>query len=140
MDPEIAAIAAPPTFAVRLSSTPRGARRARRLAAHQLDCWGIAHETRTARTVAAVTAELAANAVRHGAVPGRDFELRLILRPGAVRIEVSDTRTDRLPSIRRPGGESECGRGLLLVDALADDWGCRPRDAYVKTVWAVVRR
>lgn len=40
-----------------------------------------------------VVAELAANAVLHGRVPGRDFRLRLTLRTdGALRIEVTDAR------------------------------------------------
>ncbi|MEV5727622.1 ATP-binding protein [Streptomyces pharetrae] len=77
-------------------------------------------------TVPAVVAELAANAVTHGRVPGRDFELRLSLGPGTVRIEVSDTHSASRPpepgDVRPPRPLAETGRGLLLVDALADRW------------------
>lgn len=95
------------------------------------------------RTVALVTAELATNAITHGSLPGRDFRLTLLLLPGsAVRIEVTDTRPERRPP--HPAAEpvpadAESGRGLLLVAAYAERWGCEARDAYTKTVWAEVR-
>ncbi|MEU7660261.1 ATP-binding protein [Streptomyces lincolnensis] len=113
-------------FTQRLSSTPRGARLARHLALAQLDAWGVPHGSEPADAVAVIVAELAANAVTHGRVPGRDFELRLALVTGSVRVEVTDTRTQPRPPARgavRAGGPlEEEGRGLLLVDALADRW------------------
>ncbi|MGW7594842.1 ATP-binding protein, partial [Streptomyces rubiginosohelvolus] len=57
-------------FTQRFSSTPRGARLARRLALHQLDAWGVPHGTTASDTAAVLVAELAANAVTHGRVPG----------------------------------------------------------------------
>ncbi|MBK3577610.1 ATP-binding protein [Streptomyces sp. MBT65] len=114
------------TFVQRLSPTPRGARLARHLALHQLHDWGIPHGSDTSDTAAAIVAELAANAVTHGRVPGRDFELRLSLVTGSVRIEVTDTRTGPCPpapgAVRQPDPLDETGRGLVLVDALADRW------------------
>lgn len=57
----------------------------------------------------------------------------------AVRIEVSDARGERLPEGRDTGSVEDGGRGLLLVDALATEWGTAPRPgAPGKTVWAVV--
>ncbi|OSZ58522.1 hypothetical protein OQI_21225 [Streptomyces pharetrae CZA14] len=113
-------------FTQRLSATPRGARLARRLAVGQLADWGVPYGTDTSDTVAALVAELAANAVTHGRVPGRDFELRLSLAPGCVRIEVTDTRTGPRPpgpgDVRLPQTLAETGRGLVLVEALADRW------------------
>ncbi|MET9967460.1 ATP-binding protein [Streptomyces sp. NPDC006356] len=86
----------------------------------------------TSETVAAIVAELAANAVTHGRVPGRDFELRLSLPTGSVRIEVSDTRTGPRPpkpgDVRPPHPLDERGRGLVLVEALADRWEVLDRD------------
>ena len=71
---------APPyALTVRLSATPRGARLARRLAAERLDAWGWPYDSDTSHEVALVVAELAANAVRHGSLPGRDFRFRLAL-------------------------------------------------------------
>lgn len=89
---------------------------------------------------ALVVAELAANAVTHGSIPGRCFRVGLGVRPtGCLRIEVTDTRGERLPALLAGGGES--GRGLVLVNALAADWGVRPYLPSGKTVWAdVIRR
>ncbi|MEV0784622.1 ATP-binding protein [Streptomyces sp. NPDC050423] len=135
-------LAAAPEFSLRLSSTPRGARLARNLAVQQLTEWcGSPYDSDTARTVALVTAELAANAVTHGRLPGRDFRLTLLLLAHALRIEVTDTRPERLPptSVVAPASaDAVSGRGLLLVEAYADRWGCVVRDAYTKTVWAEV--
>lgn len=80
-------------------------------------------------------AELASNAVTHGRVPGRDFELRLVLSADHLRIEVSDARAEREPEpVREP---DEGGYGLLLVAALATAWGVKDR-CVGKTVWATV--
>ncbi|CAL9552426.1 hypothetical protein SUDANB58_04475 [Streptomyces sp. enrichment culture] len=137
---------APPpdrAFEMRFTSTPRGARLARRLTAVRLHAWGIPYGTGPHDAIVLITAELAANAVRHGHVPGRDFRLRLHAAPdgGTVRVEVTDTRAERRP--RRPAvpedaaGAEETGRGLLLVSRLAARWDWHPRpDGPGKTVWA----
>lgn len=130
-------------LSLRLSSTRRGARLARTLAVQQLTDWcGIPHDSDSARTIALVTAELASNAITHGHLPGRDFRLTLLLLPESLRIEVTDTRPERLPpanSPELPDAEAESGRGLILVEAYAVRWGCTVRDAYTKSVWAEVR-
>jgi anti-sigma regulatory factor (Ser/Thr protein kinase) len=122
-------------FTQRLSSTRKGARLARLLAAQQLDEWGCTYGSTPSDSAAAIVAELAANAVLHGRVPGRDFELRLSLIGTLLRIEVSDARTERLPQLSA-GPSPESGRGLLLVSALAAEWGTAPRLGVGKTVWA----
>ncbi|WP_406304441.1 ATP-binding protein [Streptomyces sp. NBC_00885] len=122
-------------FTQRFSATRRGARVARRLAVHQLDGWGIPYGSDLSDSAALIVAELTANAVTHARVQGRDFELRLTLRPLTLRIEVSDARADRQPSPRPPTPDAETGRGLLLVDALATAWGTADR-VVGKTVWA----
>ncbi|WP_446034320.1 ATP-binding protein [Streptomyces olivaceus] len=140
MNAETAAPARP--FTVLLSSTRRGARLARSLAVSQLIDWGVPHAATVVADTGAVTAELAANAVAHGRAPGRDFRLTLALVPaaGRLRIAVSDTRPDLLPprpgTLDVPSSEAEGGRGLLLVEALAADWGWTADDPVVKTVWA----
>ncbi|MEU1514710.1 ATP-binding protein [Streptomyces sp. NPDC005811] len=121
---------------LRLSSTPRGARLARRLAQRQLVEWGHPYDGEANRTAQQIVAELAANAVTHGRVPGRDFELRLLLlAEGTLRIEVSDTRGDRGLRIVRGEADAEGGRGLIVVTVLAAAWGVTER-AVGKTVWA----
>ncbi|EPD67374.1 ATP-binding protein [Streptomyces sp. HGB0020] len=127
---------------MRFTSTPRGARLARRLVSHRLNDWGHPYTAPVNEALTLITAELTANAVRHGHVPGRDFHLQLTLAEGVFRIEVTDTRAERRPPSTPPTPDSvsESGRGLLLVDALADDWGVTPRPAAPgKTVWAELR-
>ncbi|MEV5970066.1 ATP-binding protein [Streptomyces sp. NPDC051921] len=125
-------------FTQRFSSTPRGARLARRLALHQLDRWGVPHGGAVSDAAAQIVAELAANAATHGRVPGRDFELTLSYRPERnLRIDVSDTRTERRPGLVRPAAPlADTGRGLLLVDALAARWEILDRLPVGKTVRA----
>ncbi|MEW2522689.1 ATP-binding protein [Actinacidiphila alni] len=126
-------------FTQRFSATRRGARLARHLAANELHGWGISHGTDLADTALLLIAELAANAVTHGHVPGRDFELRLQLTASLLRIEVSDARAERRPPATLPAAPSplaDSGRGLLLVDALATTWTVLPRDPIGKTIRA----
>ncbi|CAL9292493.1 hypothetical protein SUDANB148_02046 [Streptomyces sp. SudanB148_2056] len=132
---------------MRFTSTPRGARLARHLTAVRLDAWGLPYGTDDHDAIVLIVAELTANAVLHGNVPGRDFHLRLALlatgpRSATVRVEVTDSRGERVPP--RPGvsrpevpAVDETGRGLLLVAALAARWDWRPRPGGPgKTVWA----
>nr|WP_189597756.1 ATP-binding protein [Streptomyces pilosus] len=120
-------------FSTLLSSTPRGARLARLLAVNALRNWGLPDET-----ASHVVAELAANAATHGRVPGRSFRLTLYVVGATLRIEVTDTRGDRPPVLREPGTGAESGRGLFLVEALADRWGVSGGRFPRKTVWAEV--
>ncbi|MGW1283581.1 ATP-binding protein [Streptomyces sp. NPDC002586] len=121
----------------RLSSTARGARLARRLTGTQLATWGYPHDSDISHTAQLLVAELAANAVTHGRVPGRDFELKLTLLPekDTLRIEVSDTREDRELRFLDGGLEDENGRGLVVVFVLSARWGVAERTVG-KTVWA----
>lgn len=135
-------------FTIQLSSTRRGARLARRLATHQLDEWGIPHDTDLSDRAALVVAELSANAVTHGRIPGRDFRLTLTLSLAldgtpstyTLRIEVTDTRLDRLPpppqDLTPVTPDAPAGRGLLIVDTLTTRWGAQANDQLTKTVWA----
>ncbi|MEU9896993.1 ATP-binding protein [Streptomyces phaeochromogenes] len=131
------------TFTQLFSCTPRGARLARRLVANRMDVWGFAYDSEASESVTLVVAELAANAVRHGRVRGRDFRVRLVRRDAEdaadfVRVEVADGRTERRPVLQEPSDEG--GRGLLIVAALAEKWGtdlCL--GGTYKVVWAEVR-
>lgn len=93
---------------------------------NQLHAWGVPHGTDVSDAVAVIVAELAANAVTHGRVPGRDFELRLSLGAECVRVEVTDTRGDPRPpgpaDVRPAPPLADSGRGLVLVSALAARW------------------
>lgn len=123
------------TFTQRFSSTRRGARLARQLALVELHDWGIPESTALSADAGLLVAELAANAVLHGRVPGRDFELRMTLLEGVLRLEVSDARRDRRPAVQPHAYQAESGYGLRIVDAVATDWGVADR-LIGKTVWA----
>lgn len=127
------------TFAQLLSSTRRGARLARLLAAERLRAWPV--PPGVTERAEQIVAELAANAALHGHVNGRDFRLALTLdtTAGLLRVAVTDARGEHLPSPPAECGtplEAESGRGLLLVTALADRWGVEPHPPGGKTVWA----
>ncbi|THA24765.1 ATP-binding protein [Streptomyces sp. RKND-216] len=126
-------------FSMRFTSSRRGAQLARKVAVRRLEQWGHPPTSDTSCSVALVVGELAANAVCHGLVPGREFALDLTYTSssGLVRIEVSDAHPTRPPGHPAPAGhEAESGRGLLIVDVLATRWGTNPRTPVGKTVWA----
>ncbi|MFF5706224.1 ATP-binding protein [Streptomyces sp. NPDC012794] len=122
-------------FTQRFSCTPRGARLARQLALVSLHDWGVPEGTALSADAGLLVAELASNAVTHGRVIGRDFELRMTLLEGVLRLEVSDPRRERRPAVRPQAGQAESGYGLRIVEALATDWGVMDR-IIGKTVWA----
>ncbi len=57
---------------------------------------------------------------------------------GTVRVEVTDISA-RPPRQRHADGEETGGRGLELVDGLADRWGWRP-EGTGKSIWCEVDR
>lgn len=128
------------TFTQLLSSTRRGARLARLLAVAELRTWGAPQDLTERAEL--VVAELAANAVLHGLVPGRSFRLTLTYDPatGRLRVEVTDARGEAHPQPPAADAGPEAlhtgGRGLLLVAALTDHWDCVPHPPGGKTVRA----
>ncbi|MFB7672847.1 ATP-binding protein [Kitasatospora purpeofusca] len=84
--------------------------------------------------------ELVTNAVRHSdAPPDRLVEVRFAVVADRLRIEVHDAGAGR-PVLRpSPDPDDEHGRGLRLVDELAERWGCCPRAGGIgKFVWVVI--
>lgn len=124
-------------FFQQFSSTRRGARLARLLAAGCLDEWGHPYDGEVSRAVTLLIAELAANAVLHCPAPGRDFHLLLLADSRWIRVEISDVCVERRPRLEPPAvPEAESGRGLVLIDAFAARWGSVRRAPVGKTVWA----
>jgi anti-sigma regulatory factor (Ser/Thr protein kinase) len=86
-----------------------------------------------------VLSELVSNAIRYGKTePEQLIFVRFEQQPGLLRIEVHDANSGSEPAPVRPGDEDECGRGLLLVEQLAQQWGSGPRGGIGKMVWATV--
>lgn len=123
-------------FSALLSSTPRGARLARLLAAEWLRMWDLPRGV--AEAAEHVLAELVANATTHGRLPGRSARVVLRADTDVLRIAVTDTRGDTLPELaHQPSCPlADSGRGLLIVEALADRWGVERGPVPQKTVWA----
>lgn len=68
--------------------------------------------------------ELVTNSVRHsGSSPDQGIDLVVRLGGSHIRAEVSDQGSGFAPSKPTEKTLSENGRGLLLVDRLADRWG-----------------
>ncbi|WP_455356998.1 ATP-binding protein [Streptomyces sp. SYSU K217416] len=100
---------------------------ARKLVAGQLIDWGLSSLIDTAQLL---ISEAVTNAVRHARGP-----IWLILRryATALRCEVEDA-SGQMPQRSFVGGEAEGGRGLALLDALADSWGSHQTPGG-KSVW-----
>lgn len=86
-----------------------------------------------------MVSELASNAVRHTASgdAGGWFDLTIAASGYTVRIAIADRGGSSEPRMPAGGGESGVltgGRGLRIVDALADDWG-HGGDELGRVVW-----
>src|ERR1700760_300303 len=76
-----------------------------------------------------LASELCTNAIVHSrsGEAGGQFSVDVDWAPALVRVVVGDQGSAKAPAIAAPAGGAarwrESGRGLLLVDNLADDWG-----------------
>jgi anti-sigma regulatory factor (Ser/Thr protein kinase) len=79
-----------------------------------------------------IVCELVANAVEHAT-----SEVRVqVSRAGdTLRVEVHDDGTGD-PEVQSPQPLSESGRGLMIVESIAAQWGVIPSTGGGKTVWA----
>ncbi|WP_405906594.1 ATP-binding protein [Streptomyces sp. NBC_00828] len=119
-----------------LPRIPRSAGRARALLREQFAAWKVDGEVTD--TAELLLSELVTNSIQHGYVPpGREIGLRLVRYEGRLRVEVADANTAwPVASTAAEGDERGRGRGLGLVAALADRWGCCPRRHGIgKAVW-----
>jgi anti-sigma regulatory factor (Ser/Thr protein kinase) len=129
-----------------LSADPASVGLARRYFTSVTAAAGVPDGVRQAGALA--VSELVTNAVLHGREP---ITLRVTPMPRTVRVAVTDgsdhppeprarTRRNPLRVDRRSGDH---GRGLTIVESVADRWGCSPAvQSSGKTVWcdlAVVR-
>ncbi|HEV2999919.1 MAG TPA: ATP-binding protein [Solirubrobacteraceae bacterium] len=92
-------------------------------------------DRRTSGDLMLVVSELVTNAVRHAR--GERFEVRLDIRPDALRLEVHDEGGGFDPRIA-PSADGTGGYGLYIVDRLADRWGVESAGGSV--IWLEVDR
>jgi anti-sigma regulatory factor (Ser/Thr protein kinase) len=93
--------------------------------------WDLAEPVIEAAQLA--TSELVSNSVEH-ALSG--VQVTLVLADDQLRIAVRDHSTAR-PVRRTPSTAGARGRGIALVDAVAQEWGVLPHPDG-KTVWLVL--
>jgi len=117
-----------------LDGIPDAPRRARELIRQVL---GSHHPA--ADDSALIASELVANAVVHSrsGEPGGTLFLSIETASGHsdVRIQVRDAGSLDTPAVATNDRDSEHGRGLAIVSALAPEWGSQPT-AVGRTTWA----
>ncbi|WP_436987797.1 ATP-binding protein [Streptomyces sp. enrichment culture] len=91
----------------------------RRIMRMHLGVWGLDDLVDEAQLC---LSELVANVITHVG-PGTPATLAVSLNGTHLRIEVHDPDTRALPILGDAGLDAEGGRGIALVDALADRWG-----------------
>jgi anti-sigma regulatory factor (Ser/Thr protein kinase) len=83
-------------------------------------------------SVELLISELATNCVRH---TSSDFVVSIDVSGDRIRVDVTD-RGSGQPQVKSPPPSSPSGRGLRIVDLLADRWGVYADDrSGAKTVW-----
>jgi anti-sigma regulatory factor (Ser/Thr protein kinase) len=92
-------------------------------------------EPDVADRVVVMVSELATNSVRHAHSP---FTVTVERTPRDIRISVFDVGPER-PAMRSPRPAEPTGRGLRIVQALADNWGVTTHDGAGKAVWFSLR-
>lgn len=95
--------------------------------------WGL--EDHVARMV---VSELATNAIVHGSREGDLVVVRAYRREDGFPVVEAWDRSDARPVVRPVNYAAECGRGLLLMEALVRRWGTRPLNEGGKVVWAEI--
>ncbi|MFI2611666.1 ATP-binding protein [Kitasatospora sp. NPDC018619] len=125
----------PRTFVARLDSRAESTPLARYLLRAYLS--GLPSGDRYRDTAELLLGELFANAVQHSHAPAdRHIEIRFALTGSRLRLEVHDAGTTH-PALNSPTPDDEHGRGLLLVNELAERWGHANRPCGIgKYVWA----
>jgi anti-sigma regulatory factor (Ser/Thr protein kinase) len=91
----------------------------RRRVRKRLSVWGLQALSDSAQLC---VSELASNVIRHVG-PGTPASLHVSVSGARLRIELRDPDARALPTLVEADAGAECGRGMALVDALAERWG-----------------
>lgn len=116
-----------------LPPVPASIPAARHVVGELLKVWGARHDQQDA---ALLVTELVANVVDHAGVEN-ELTVEVTLSGDWLRIGVVDGSAVR-PVVRELDSGSIRGRGLRLVEAIADRWGCEDHDGG-KRVWFDLR-
>ncbi|MFD5745900.1 ATP-binding protein [Streptomyces sp. NPDC127033] len=109
---------------------PREVAGLRRVLQMHMDFWGLPEVIAAAQVC---VSEMVTNVIRHVG-DGTPATLAVSIQGTHVRLELRDPAPRALPTLLAPSEDAESGRGMLLVDELADRWGITLRpDA--KVVW-----
>lgn len=115
------------SFAVRLPPQPTSVGAARAHVRALLESTGREDLLETA---VLLVSEVVTNALLHA---GTDIDVGAVLDDAGLRVEIGDGSL-HLPSRRRYAATAGTGRGLLMLEALVDDWGVS-QHSRGKTVW-----
>ncbi|MEU5876311.1 ATP-binding protein [Spirillospora sp. NPDC047279] len=115
-------------FEQRVQAVPAAVGLLRDLTEFHLSMWGLAA---LAPDLVLIVSELATNAVN--AAPDRLIDMRVSVNGQEVRIELEDPVRDP-PRLRDAEPDELGGRGLGIVDLLADEWGAQ-QEPDGKVVW-----
>lgn len=116
--------------AQRFSAAPTSVPAARRFATEALD--GTPSDV--VQDVVLMVSELATNCVRHSGTP---FALAVTRSEEGIRVEVTDL-ADGVPKLRSTRPSDSTGRGLHIIDMLAQQWGVQAQAPAGKMVWFTV--
>lgn len=103
---------------IRLAADPRAVAEARRQLRATIAVWDVPVDCETAELL---VSELVTNAVTHDGASAVIMAVRVAR--GRLRIDVHDSSAELPAPQDDPPLDAEGGRGLLLVDTLADEWG-----------------
>ncbi|MFG2356767.1 ATP-binding protein [Streptomyces sp. NPDC048521] len=117
-----------------LPATPAAATAARHQAVSAIAGWDAGLGTEVVHTAKLLVSELVTNAVQYSGTTS--VSLAVCLDGTVLRIEVCDA-SPVLPQPALPDADSEGGRGLFLVAALADRYHAEPTEAG-KRCWAEI--
>ena len=95
---------------------------------------GVTSNDREAGDAELVVTELITNAWKHGSGDG-PITLRVEVRDDAMRLEVCGESASDPVSSQQTAGSDSGGRGLMMIDGLADSWGYE-RNGSNLCVWA----
>ncbi|MEU1375321.1 ATP-binding protein [Streptomyces triculaminicus] len=118
------------TWELPFVAVPEGVARLRRIVVTPLRLWGVSN---LVGTVQLCLTELITNVITHVGTKTPVW-IALSLQGTQVRVEVRDPDRQGFPVLRQATSAQETGRGLRLVDAVADRWGVTPDD-HGKTIW-----